>query len=230
VHYSFEKYGFAFITIAPFLRRVDLRQEGIFRKNGNIRNLNVLQDKLDRDPWNGAPLRNESPIQVAALLKKFLREMPEPLLTFKLYKLFLLSQSTFDDAAKMTLMLAELPNVEHRKRMLHCIVCLLPKPNRDSLEVLMNFLREVARYASCEDGNKMDANNLATVIAPNILYAKNQQTPRTQDRVSVKDESMLSISAVKSLMEHQDRFWTVRLTAFVEDADLFRCQKTLPKF
>jgi hypothetical protein len=100
--------------------------------------------------------------------------------------------------------------MENRKRMLHCIICLLPKPNRDCLEVLLNFLREVARYSSCQDGNKMDINNLATVIAPNILYAKSQSN-RAQDRISAKDESMLAISAIKCLMDHQERFWTVRL-------------------
>lgn len=66
--------------------------EGIFRKNGNIRRLKELSEEIDKNPAN-VNLANETPIQIAALLKKFLRELPEPLLTFKLYKLFLVSQS-----------------------------------------------------------------------------------------------------------------------------------------
>jgi hypothetical protein len=66
--------------------------EGIFRKNGNIKNLKALEEEVDKDPWS-MELKNHNAIQVSALLKKFLREMPEPLLTFKLYKLFILSQS-----------------------------------------------------------------------------------------------------------------------------------------
>jgi hypothetical protein len=70
---------------------VDLTAEGIFRKNGNIKNLTILQEKIDKDVWS-VEYSKEGPIQLAALLKKFLREMPEPLLTFKLHKLFVLSQ------------------------------------------------------------------------------------------------------------------------------------------
>lgn len=69
-----------------------MSQEGVFRKNGNIRELNELCDAIDRDPKDLSYL-NESPIQLAALLKRFLRELPEPLLTFKLYDLLLASTS-----------------------------------------------------------------------------------------------------------------------------------------
>jgi hypothetical protein len=34
-------------------------------------------------------------VQIAALLKKFLRDMPEPLLTTKLHRLFIGSQSKY---------------------------------------------------------------------------------------------------------------------------------------
>jgi hypothetical protein len=68
--------------------------EGIFRKNGNIRRLKELGEEIDKHPAS-VNLTNETPIQVAALLKKFLRELPEPLLTYKLYKLFVVSQSMY---------------------------------------------------------------------------------------------------------------------------------------
>lgn len=66
--------------------------EGIFRKNGNIRRLKELADEIDANP-NGTQLQKETAIQVAALTKKFLRELPEPLLTFKLHKLLTVAQS-----------------------------------------------------------------------------------------------------------------------------------------
>ena len=74
------------------MRRSDLGVEGIFRKNGNIKNLNVLEAKIAANPRHD--LSNESSVQLAALLKKFLREMPEPLLTFKLHRLFIVCTST----------------------------------------------------------------------------------------------------------------------------------------
>jgi hypothetical protein len=65
----------------------DMAVEGIFRKNGNIRRLQLVAESLDRDPA-GVNLWEENPVQLAALLKRWLREMPDPLLTFRLHKLF----------------------------------------------------------------------------------------------------------------------------------------------
>ena len=65
----------------------DMSIEGVFRKSGNIRRLREIVDEIDTNP-STVQLMNEGPIQVAALIKKFLRDMPEPLLTFKLHKLF----------------------------------------------------------------------------------------------------------------------------------------------
>lgn len=64
--------------------------EGVFRKNGNVRELNEICDTVNRDATSLVYL-DETPIQLAALLKRFLRDLPEPLLTFKLYDLLISS-------------------------------------------------------------------------------------------------------------------------------------------
>lgn len=74
------------------MRQMDMSVEGVFRKNGNIRRLKDLSDLID-SKYEQVDLAKESPVQIAALLKKFLREMPDPLLTFKLHRLFVMSQS-----------------------------------------------------------------------------------------------------------------------------------------
>ncbi|KAJ3056754.1 hypothetical protein HK097_004615 [Rhizophlyctis rosea] len=172
------------------LRKMDLTIEGIFRKNGNIKKLKTQSDDLDRDP-RGVDLDGDNPIQVAALLKKFLREMPEPLLTFKLHRLFITSQ--------------KLPEEKDRRKVLHYVCCLLPKPNLDVLMVLAWFLREVSEHsgsgAHTDDGNKMDLDNLATVITPNILYSKSKNP--------ADDESVLAIEAVRMLLKNQTELWLV---------------------
>lgn len=66
--------------------------EGVFRKNGNIRRLQNLAEAVDKGEGH-VDMSSEGPVQVAALLKKFLRELPDPLLTFKLQRLFVTSQS-----------------------------------------------------------------------------------------------------------------------------------------
>jgi hypothetical protein len=69
----------------------DMSVEGIFRKNGNIRRLRELTEAIDRDP-SSVDLTQDNPVQLAALLKKFLRDLPDPLMTYKLHRLFVASQ------------------------------------------------------------------------------------------------------------------------------------------
>ncbi|OCF41947.1 rho GTPase activator [Kwoniella heveanensis CBS 569] len=174
--------------IISTMRQMDMAVEGIFRKNGNIRKLQVLCEALDKDS-TAINLSDENAIQLAALLKKFLREMPDPLLTFRLHKLFCAA--------------ASLQNPEDRRRVLHLLVVLLPRYNRDTMEVLFVFLRWVASfsYKDEETGSRMDLPNLATVICPSILYAKGANAAR--------DESFIAIQAVQELMENQDEFYYV---------------------
>ena len=73
------------------MRGMDMSVEGVFRKNGNIKGLRDLSEKIDSKL--DVDLTRENPVQVAALLKKYLRELPDPLMTHKLYRLFILSQS-----------------------------------------------------------------------------------------------------------------------------------------
>lgn len=74
------------------MKQMDMSVEGIFRKNGNIRRLRELSEEIDKNP-NSVQFLNETPIQVAALIKKFLRELPDPLLTYRLHRLFITAQS-----------------------------------------------------------------------------------------------------------------------------------------
>lgn len=70
------------------MRHADMSVEGVFRKNGNIRDLNNTRQAVDRgDPVDFS--RYSSPIQLCALLKRYLHDLPEPLLTFKLYDLWI---------------------------------------------------------------------------------------------------------------------------------------------
>lgn len=185
------------------MRQMDMSVEGVFRKNGNIRRLKELTDLID-NRYEAVDLTKDSPVQIAALLKKFLREMPDPLLTFKLHRLFVVSQSKLssnvlsDTIRKLTTSKTEIPDPEKQKRVLHLTCCLLPKAHRDTMEVLFAFLNWTSSFSHVdeESGSKMDIHNLATVMTPNILYpnAKN----------STVDESFLSIEAVNALIAYND--------------------------
>lgn len=134
--------------------------EGVFRKNGNIRQLNVLSDIIDQQEQTlvsvESLLAEQSSIQLAAMLKRYLRELPEPLLTFGLYPLFL-----------------RCGRMQNNHKALHLACCLLPKANRDTMLMLFCCLKWVATFS---DTNKMDIPNLARVIAPSVLFEKPCQT------------------------------------------------------
>lgn len=190
------------------MKQMDLSVEGIFRKNGNIRRLKELSEALDRDS-SAVNLLDDNPVQLAALLKKFLRELPDPLMTFKLHKLFVMSQKLESEA--------------ERRRILHMVTILLPKGHRDTMEVLFAFLKWVASFSHIDEetGSKMDLPNLATVICPNILYSKGSDP--------TKDETFLANRAVLYLLEHQDEIWKVpeELEAVLQDKDLMNASSDL---
>ncbi|EXJ78027.1 hypothetical protein A1O3_09187 [Capronia epimyces CBS 606.96] len=177
------------------MKQMDMSVEGVFRKNGNIKRLKESSELIDA---NQTPdLSRENPVQIAALLKKFLREMPEPLLTFKLQRLFIISQKIADE--------------ERRRRILHLTCCLMPKSHRDTMEVLFSFLKWAASFSQVdeESGSKMDIHNLATVMAPNILYAKEKAPNAKLPQIPQVDDSFLAIEAVNTLIEYNDYFCQV---------------------
>lgn len=205
------------------MRTQDVSVEGVFRVNGNIKRLRQLVEAIESHPERIPKLENETPIQLAAVLKKFLRDLPIPLLTFKLYELFLLSQrlgtgpNVTEDDAKLA---------RKRVRVLKLAYAMLPKPNRDLTEVILAFLSWVSTFANIDDddnitGSKMDTHNLATVITPNILYANidNNGTDALGLVNSVGgDNQFLAIEVVNEMIEMNDEL------SIIPD-DLYRLYK-----
>lgn len=85
------------------------------------------------------------------------------------------------------------------------------------MEVLSVFLKWVASFSHVDEetGSKMDLQNLATVICPNILYSRGKDAS--------KDESFLGIRAVAEMLQYQDELFTVpqELAGILSDQDLF---------
>ncbi|KAI8145372.1 hypothetical protein BJV82DRAFT_666635 [Fennellomyces sp. T-0311] len=178
------------------LLQQDLRVEGIFRKNGNIRELKETCDMIDKGyDYVQRLFQDSSAIQLAALLKRFVRDLPEPLLTFKLHKLFLTSLQMDSDA--------------EAKTVLYFACCMLPKPNRDVMQLLFLFLNHVASY---HEHNRMDLHNLARIFAPSVLYASPLQTTREE------------IDVVTMLIKYQADFTMVppEFTVLMQDTNMMK--------
>lgn len=191
------------------MRQMDVSVEGIFRKNGNVRRLKELAEAIDRDA-EAVNLLEDNPVQLAALLKKFFRELPDPLLTARLHRLFVQTQQVADS--------------DERQRLLFLVTMLLPRAHRDTMEVLFVFLKWVASFSHVDEetGSRMDLANLATVMCPNILYSRASEPTR--------GETILSQRVVQHLLEHQDAFWVLPddLEAILRDRALVAAAPDLP--
>lgn len=169
------------------LRQKDMSVEGIFRLNGNIKRLRELTEQINKNPLQSPDFTTQTAVQLAALMKRWLRELPNPLLTFGLYDLWISSQREQDPVIK--------------KRVLQLTYCMLPRSHRNLVEVLLYFFSWVASFAEIDEetGSKMDIHNLATVISPNILYSK--QSVESDQAPTSGEAYFLGIEVVNQLME-----------------------------
>lgn len=132
-------------------------------------------------------------------------------------KFFLpINQSINFDTNKL-IYLSEIRNRRLQLEALSHIIQLLPTAHRDTLYVFLKFLAHVAR---CSDdvmnlsnstcisvGNKMDSNNLATVIAPNILHCN--VNPSTVASDEEAEERLDVINVVRTMIDHYEELFTV---------------------
>ncbi|XP_062039427.1 rho GTPase-activating protein 6 isoform X2 [Lepus europaeus] len=184
------------------LERHGLRTVGIFRVGSSKKRVRQLRAEFDR----GAEVALEaerSAHDVAALLKEFLRDMAEPLLTRELYAAFI-----------DTLLLE--PGA--RLGALRLLVCLLPPCNCDTLRRLLHFLALVARHAQDHvgrdgrevPGNKMTSLNLATIFGPNLLHKqKSSDREFSVQSPARAEESTAVIAVVKEMIENHEALFMV---------------------
>lgn len=129
-----------------------LYTEGIYRKSGVSSKVRELKTRMEETSQDGVNFEDYQMHVLASVLKSFLREMPEPLLTFDCYEDFLRA--------------ASLTEPQDRIYTLFEILRKLPKSNFDLMERLIFHLARVALH---EDVNRMNASALAIVFAPCIL-------------------------------------------------------------
>ncbi|GAA5840917.1 hypothetical protein JCM11251_007639 [Rhodosporidiobolus azoricus] len=170
------------------LKMMDVTTEGLFRKSGNLRVVKEIIEALDTSGSGGGKqtvidLAALDPVTLADIFKKFLAALPDPLLTGRLFKLFIACS-----------------HIHHpglRRRAMHLVVCLMPRVDRDVMEVVFLFLDWLSTYAHVDIkvGNQMDLSAIATVMAPTLL--------RPHHRAPKPVEYKQMIAAVLGLLEDQ---------------------------
>jgi len=151
-----ESYPIVARKCIEFLDVNGLKSEGLFRVPGNAGGLKELQTLFDQGHGKSVDVTRYDVNVVAGLLKLYLRELPEPLLTFSLYENF---RQPVDDP---------LMRVEHFRN----LIGQLPAQNQVFLNCLVRFLKHIADYSS---SNMMTPANLALVFGTNLLRAEGKE-------------------------------------------------------
>ncbi|KAF1375749.1 hypothetical protein PFLUV_G00223420 [Perca fluviatilis] len=156
----------------------NLHVEGLFRVPGHSLRQAALREMLN----SGAEIDLETgdfhPNDAATLLKAYLGELPEPLLTHRHYHAHLkIGELTcFDDNGDKT----NVPDKERQIEAFQLLFMLLPPANRSMLKLLLDLLYHTARKQHI---NKMSAINLATMFAPHIIWPKNVMASDLQGNI-----------------------------------------------
>ncbi|XP_078287547.1 rac GTPase-activating protein 1 isoform X5 [Rhinoraja longicauda] len=128
-----------------------LSETGLYRISGCDRTVKELKEKYLKGKNLPLLSKVDDIHAICGLLKDFLRNLKEPLVTFKLYSTFVRAAEISDDDNSIAAMYQTISE--------------LPQPNRDTMAFLVNHLQRVANSPHC----KMDISNLARVFGPTIV-------------------------------------------------------------
>ncbi|KAL0960827.1 hypothetical protein HGRIS_005846 [Hohenbuehelia grisea] len=141
-----------------FLRENGLQEEGLFRRSPHSALLRSVKDAYDRGQVMSLQTFGDPHI-AAVLLKKYLRDLPEPIFPESLYP---------------AIRKCPLPTVDDEQYAIRYLrETLLPQLVPCAYILLSNILQLLHDVTLRSSTNLMDARNLAIVICPNLVKGKN---------------------------------------------------------
>ncbi|VIO87274.1 Uncharacterized protein BM_BM1878 [Brugia malayi] len=165
------------------LKYQGFQEKGLFRVSGNNNRIRRLKAAFDAHQINNSSLEIaeyiNDPHSVCSVLKCYLRELPEPLMTHNLH-------SDWIFIAKR--------DPDYRKEAIYRLLPLMPEVNRYNLAYLIKFLQLILDY---EEYTKMSVGNLSIVFGPNLVDAGN----------GTESENVLGSKLVETLIVNADFFF-----------------------
>jgi hypothetical protein len=159
--------------------------EGIYRLSGHFAVIQELKERFNTG-HDVDLLGSVSDVNVVAgLLKQYLRELKEPLLTFALYHEWVVA--------------ARMQGSPHQLTEVDRLVKSLPLVNAHAIRSLVNHLGRVSEHA---DVNKMNVENLAVVFGPNLLK------PKENESATIATDSRAVVQVVALLINHRDTLFS----------------------
>ncbi|XP_072555858.1 unconventional myosin-IXb-like isoform X4 [Paramormyrops kingsleyae] len=175
------------LVLVMMLEHVEINglyTEGIYRKSGAANRMKELRQLLETDC--GAVCLEDYPIHtVTGLVKQWLRELPEPLMTFTHYSDFLHA--------------VELPE---KSEQIHAVYKVLEQVPHASFSTLERLIFHLVRVAKEEAHNRMSPNSLAIIFAPCILRCPDSADPLT----SMKDVAKTTMCVEMLINEQTKRY------------------------
>ncbi|XP_011544180.1 rho GTPase-activating protein 17 isoform X9 [Homo sapiens] len=178
------------------LLETGMKEEGLFRIGAGASKLKKLKAALDCSTSHLDEFYSD-PHAVAGALKSYLRELPEPLMTFNLYEEWTQVASVQDQDKK----LQDLWRTCQK----------LPPQNFVNFRYLIKFL---AKLAQTSDVNKMTPSNIAIVLGPNLLWARNEGTLAEMAAAT----SVHVVAVIEPIIQHADWFFPEEVEFNVSEA------------
>uniref|UniRef100_A0A4W4FEF2 Myosin IXB n=1 Tax=Electrophorus electricus TaxID=8005 RepID=A0A4W4FEF2_ELEEL len=175
-----------------------LYTEGIYRKSGSANRMKELRQLLEADP-NKVCLEDYPIHAVTGLVKQWLRELPDPLMTFHLYNDFLHA--------------VELPEKLEQVHAIYRVVEQLPQANFCTLERLIFHLVRVSRE---EKSNRMTPNSLAIVFAPCILRGPDSDDPLLSMKDVAKTTTCVEMLINEQIKSYNEKMEEIEQLEFAE--------------
>ncbi|XP_042194304.1 active breakpoint cluster region-related protein isoform X2 [Callorhinchus milii] len=145
-----------------------IEEVGIYRISGVATDIQALKSAFDMNTKDMLVMLSDLDINaIAGTLKLYFRELPEPLLTDRLYPAFVEGIALSDPGAKENCMMHLLRS--------------LPDPNLNTFLSLLDHMKGVAEK---EPINKMSLHNLATVFGPTLLRPSESESKSHTNSVS----------------------------------------------
>lgn len=167
------------------LLETGMKEEGLFRIAAGASKLKKLKAALDCSTSQLEEFYSD-PHAVAGALKSYLRELPEPLMTYQLYDEWIQASSVSDP--------------DKRLQALWVVCDKLPKNNKNNLRYLVKFLAKLAQESEL---NKMTPSNIAIVLGPNLLWAKTEGSLAEMAAAT----SVHVVAIVEPIIQHGDWFF-----------------------
>nr|XP_046224858.1 rho GTPase-activating protein 44-like isoform X1 [Oncorhynchus gorbuscha] len=162
-----------------------MQEEGLFRVAPSASKLKKLKASLDCGVMDVQEY-SVDPHAIAGALKSYLRELPEPLMTFELYDEWIQASNIQDQDKRLQALLTACEK--------------LPLANGNNFKYLVKFLAKLDDY---QDENKMTPGNIAIVLGPNLLWTT-QEGNITEMMTTV---SLQIVGIIEPIIQHADWFF-----------------------